>query len=67
MIAPAIWVLASAALLFITAGLAYASHGAYLSEGWQPTAGYFVLHLGYLLSGSGLVYWVWRSGRVDSP
>ncbi len=62
-----VWVIVSAALLFITAALAYISHGSYQSAGWHPTLGYFGIHLGYLLIGSGLVYWVWRQGRIKLP
>jgi hypothetical protein len=63
----AAWVLATIGLLFITVVVVYASHGFYQSAGWSPSLGYFVLYLGYLLLGGGLVYWVWRVGRVRLP
>jgi hypothetical protein len=61
------WVLASIGLLLITVVVAYATHGFYQSAGWRPPLGYFVLHLGYLAIGCGLVYWVWRQGQVKLP
>lgn len=63
----AFWVAATAGLLLITALTAYATHGFYQSAGWSPPPGYFVLHLGYLMLGGGLVYWVWRLERVRLP
>jgi hypothetical protein len=63
----AVWVIASVGLLLVTFVAAYATHGFYQSAGWRPTPGYFGLHLGYLLIGGGLVYWVWRQARIKLP
>ena len=63
----AVWVIATIGLLFITFVAAYTTHSFYQSAGWRPTLGYFGLHLGYLLIGGGLVYWVWRQARIKLP
>ena len=62
----AVWVAATAGLLFVTFVLAYATHGAHRPAGWRLPLGYFVLHLGYLAIGCGLIYWVWRQARIKS-
>ena len=62
-----IWFLLTAGLFFIWAVFAYIVPHALSSDPsaeWHPTPSYIGMHVGYLLIGGGMVYWVWRQERV---